>query len=300
MWKLLRRVLIGLVVVVLALAAFLFGSIVVDGLLGGGRLEALANTRIPNARGPQVQAYVARPDAPGPHPAVILIHEFWGLNDDMRAKADHLAQAGYLVVVPDVFRGSTTSWVPRAIYQVVTNPAEQVNVDLDAVYAWLAEQPDVAADRIAIAGFCFGGRASLLYSLTNPRLAATVIFYGSPITEAARLRSLPGPVLGIFGGADVSIPAENVRAFDAALTEAGVPHQISIYEDQPHAFVNSVEAITQGGAQGQAWDEMLTFLKQHLQAPSSAQRRVAPALANDAFAWVDLFRLALSHLVNAH
>jgi carboxymethylenebutenolidase len=292
--KLIRRILLGVIVVVVALVVLVVGAVVVDGVMGGARLDALTNTRLPNANGPEVRAYVARPSTPGPHPAVIMIHEFWGLRDDIVGKAEALAEEGYLVVAPDMFRGSTASWVPRAIYQVVTTPPEQINTDLDAVFAWLATQPEVQADRIGIMGFCFGGRTSLLYSLHNDRLAATVILYGSLITEAEQLKALPGPVLGIFGGADNSIPVEEVRAFESALTVAGVPNEVTIYEGQPHAFVTSIEAIRQGGVQGQAWAQVLSFFKQNLQtAPTT--RRVTPSEVMASPDWGYWLMLAYEH-----
>ncbi len=125
------------------------------------------------------------------------------------------------MVAPDTFRGSTTSWIPRAIYQVISTKPENVNADLDSVYAWLESQPEADNDRIAIAGFCYGGRTSLLYSLHNNRLAATVVFYGSPETDPDVLKNLPGPVLGIFGGADQSISVDDVNAFEEGLQNSG-------------------------------------------------------------------------------
>jgi carboxymethylenebutenolidase len=284
----------------LAIIVILAGSIVVDGLGSAGRLAAVTNITIENPAGPVMRAYVARPAGAGPYPAVIMIHEFWGLNDSIRAKADLLAESGYVVVAPDVFRGGTAAWIPRAIYQVISTPAEQVNQDLDAVFAWLTAQPDVQADRVAIAGFCFGGRTSLLFSLHNPRLAGTVVFYGSPVTDAERLKSLPGPVLGIFGGADGSIPLDDVRAFEAGLQAAGVPHQISIYDGQPHAFVDSVEAIRAGGVQGQAWAEMLTFLEATVRGETISRRPAGPARADDFYGLRNLALLAFSHLAPGH
>jgi carboxymethylenebutenolidase len=162
--KLFRRLVVGVVVAVMALAALLAGSVVVDRALSGGRLAAVTNTVIPGGAVPEIRAYVARPSSPGPHPAVIMIHEFWGLNADIRDKADLLAEEGYVVVAPDMFRGATTSWIPSAIYQVVSTPPEQITADVDEVYRWLAAQPEVRADRIGILGFCFGGRTSLQYS----------------------------------------------------------------------------------------------------------------------------------------
>jgi carboxymethylenebutenolidase len=199
------------------------------------------------------------------------------------------------VIAPDTFRGSTTGWIPRAIYQVISSRTENVNADLDSVYAWLASQPDVDMDRIAIAGFCYGGRTSLTYSLHNKQLAATVIFYGSPETDPAILKTLPGPVLGIFGGADQSIPVSQVNAFDAALTEAGVPHEIKIYDGQPHAFVQDAEGIRAGGAQGEAWSQMLAFLETNLKSRSTHRSELAFSDYQAPFAWKYYAMLVYEH-----
>jgi carboxymethylenebutenolidase len=277
--RLLRRILLWVVAIVIGTLVFLAGSVLIDTLLGRGRVDGMANTRIAGSGGPQISAYVARPSTPGPHPAVIMIHEFWGLRPDLVGKAAALAEQGYVVIAPDVFRGNSTSWVPRAIFQIITTPEQQVDDDLKAVFDWLAAQPDVQPNKIAIMGFCYGGGTALRYSLSNPKLAATAVFYGSTITDPQRLKALPGPFLGGFGGADVSIPVADVRAMEAALKQAGVPTQISIYDGQPHAFVKSIEEINQGGPQQQAWTELLAFLDQSLKTPmtrfSPAPRRSA-------------------------
>ena len=283
MWRIAKKVLLGFLAVLLVVVIVVAGLIIYEGTQGSARLEAITNTRVPNPNGPEIRAYVARPSTPGPHPAVIMIHEFFGLNDEIIGKAQALADEGYVVVAPDVFRGSTTQQIPRAIYQVVANSAEQVNTDVDSVMAWLAEQPDVQADRIGIMGFCFGGRTSLLYSLHNNQIASTVVLYGNPVTDAERLKALPGPVLGIFGEADQSIPLDNVRKFEVALNEAGVPNEITIYPGQPHAFVTSIAAIRQGGPQGEAWQQVLDFFKQTLQAQTSSSRAVTSIRADDTF-----------------
>jgi len=271
--RLLRRILtwIGIVLGVFVLA--LVGLVALDYARDNGRLNAVTNTTIPGLGGnPDVRAYVARPQGQGPYPTVIMIHEFFGLNEDIVSKADLLAESGYLVIAPDTFRGSTTSLIPRAIYQVITAKPEEINADLDAVFAWLESQPEVDPNRIAVLGFCYGGRSSLAYSLHNDRIAATVVFYGSPETDPGILAALPGPVLGIFGGADASIPLKDVNDFEKGLEAAGIPHQISIYEGQPHAFVRGAEAIKAGGAQGEAWNEMLKFLDANFRQVSSRNR----------------------------
>lgn len=294
--KILKRVLLGLLILLAGFVVFLAGSVLVDVAIGGNRLDRVTNTVLPGANGgPDVRAYVAKPEGRGPFPAVIMIHEFFGLNESIVSKADLLVKEGYLVVAPDTFRGSTTSWIPRAIYQVITTKPENINADLDSVYAWLTSQPDVDPNRIATAGFCYGGRASLVYSLHNDQLAATVIFYGSPETDPAVLKTLPGPVLGIFGGADQSIPVEEVKAFDAALSQAGVPHEIKIYDGQPHAFVHDAQGIQAGGAQGEAWSQMLAFLDANLKNKTTHQGSQATHEYNAPFTWKYYAMLVYEH-----
>jgi carboxymethylenebutenolidase len=294
--KTIKRITLGLLGLLLILALLLVGSILVDAAIGGGRLAAVTNTTIPGVNGgPDVAAYVAQPAGEGPFPAVIMIHEFYGLNESIVGKAEGLAEEGYLVVAPDTFRSSTTGWIPRAIYQVITTPSEQVNQDLDSVYAWIASQPEIDSSRTGVLGFCYGGRASLSYSLHNPGLATTVIFYGSPETDPQVLQALPGPVLGIFGGADSSIPLAEVNAFEAALDQAGVPNQISVYEGQPHAFLTSMEAIRAGGAQGQAWDQMLAFLEVHLKSGGASGQGGDGIAYSPPFAWGYYARLVYEH-----
>jgi carboxymethylenebutenolidase len=131
--------------------------------------------------------------------------------------------------------------------------------------------------------------------LHNNKLAATVIFYGSPELDPQVLKNLPGPVLGIFGGADQSISVDDVNAFDAALTEAKVQHEITIYDGQPHAFVKDVQGIEAGGAQGDAWDQMLRFLDVNLKNKSSFDPRGQAIVYSPSFPWKYYSLLAFEH-----
>lgn len=294
--RILKRIVLITVAGIVGLALLLAGSIAVDGVLGRQRINAVSNTTIPGQNGsPDVRAFVAYPEGEGPFPAVIMIHEFYGLNESIVGKAKGLAEKGYVVIAPDTFRGSTTSWIPRAIYQVITNKPEQVNQDLDAVYGWINSQPKISADRVGILGFCYGGRTSLAYSLHNNRLATTVIFYGSPETNPETLKALPGPVLGIFGGADNSIPVESVNAFKAGLNQAGIPNEIAIYEGQPHAFVTDIESIRSGGVQEQAWTQLLQFLEKNLKQGKSNPEPTKKTSYNPPFNWNYYLVLAYEH-----
>jgi carboxymethylenebutenolidase len=297
--KVLKRIIVGIGALLLGLIVLLLGSIIIDGFFSQGRLAPLTNLSIPAADGADIRAYLAKPDGAGPHPAVILIHEFYGLRPEMVGKADALAREGYVVLAPNVFRSGTTNWIPSAIYNVITADTNQIDSDVEAAYQWLVAQRDVQADRVAVMGFCFGGGTALRYSLSNNKLAGTVIFYGQPVTDPAKLKALSGPVLGIFGGADASIPVSEVEALRQGLNEAGVPHEITIYEGQPHAFVQSMEEIAKGGVQQEAWNQLLAFLQQNLQqgtgaAPAHSLTQTEAADGESYLLYI--VRLALSHL----
>lgn len=293
--KIFKRVLIWIGIILAALVLFIAASIFVDSRVNAKRLDTLVNVTIPGVNGaPDTRAYVAKPEGAGPFPVVIMIHDFYGLSEKLISKADLLAQEGYLVVAPDTYRGEATQWVPRAIYLVSNTDQTEINKDLDSVFAWLASQPDADMKRVGISGFCYGGRVSLMYSLHNNELAATVIFYGSPETNPEILKNLPGPVLGIYGDADQSIAVEEVNAFQKGLDAAGVSNQISLYAGQPHAFVVDADGIKSGGAQGKAWQEMLDFLEANLKnAPAS--RNGSPIEYSAPTDWSYYFMLAYEH-----
>lgn len=224
---------------------------------------AATNVTFSAADGTPLRAYLSAPSGAGPHPAVLMIHEWWGLNHDMALLADALAREGFLVLAVDAFRGSVARTAQQARAQVQSTPAAQISADIDAALAYLRTRSDVDSRRIASLGFCFGGTQSMLLGTRTEGLAAVVIFYGGgPITDPARLGSMVrnGRVLGIYGADDAGIPVQQVRAFEAALSSTGVPATITVYPGVGHAFVKS-STYNQGGAAQQAWQQMLAFLR---------------------------------------
>lgn len=259
-----KRVLVGLLVAALAVVAAVAVSIPVDRWLARGTVERLANATIPGPDGP-LHTYVAVPEeGEGPFPVVVMIHEFWGLDEATIGKAELLAEDGYVVVAPDLMRGRTTRWLPSAIWQTIRTPDERVRADLDAVLAAadaLAPELAVDAERLAVMGFCFGGRHALRYALERPQVRATGVFYGNVPGDAASLARLGGPVLGVFGAEDGSIPLAEVAAFEEGLAAAGVEHEVRVFDGVGHAFVTTAEAIASDPVQGEAWELLRAFLR---------------------------------------
>lgn len=260
--KTVRRILIILLAVLIALVVGVVASVPLDRAITSGRVASLTNVVYPatTAESTDVAAYRVDPEGEGPHPAVIMIHEFWGLRDDIVGKANALAERGYVVVAPDTFRGTSVNWVPSAIWNVVGTPAEEIDADLRSIVDALASDAMVDSSRIIVMGFCYGGGAALRYSLSDDRLAGTGVFYGTLITDPDRLSALPGPLLGIFGEEDAQIPMDEVLAFEQALQQADIPHALHSWPGMPHAFVGSVEEIAEGGAPAEAWETFTRWL----------------------------------------
>lgn len=262
---LLRTAQIALLIVGLLLVA-VAGVILYDSLFPAQTAADFTNLTYPGPDGVTLQAYLTKPQGDGPFPAVLLVHEFFGINQDIIQKADLLAQQGYLVLAVDAYRGNTTPLIPRAIWLVLTTPQEQIRRDIDTSFQYLTGLPDVDAARIGAVGFCFGGTQVMHLGTRNPDLAGLVIFYGNgPITDPQALGVMgqSGPVLGIYGEQDTGIPLEQVRLFEQAMNTRGIPNQVTVYPGVGHAFVH-VDTLSVPGPAQDAWNQMLAFLDQAL------------------------------------
>jgi carboxymethylenebutenolidase len=217
-----------------------------------------------------VYGYFAAPaDVFEPLPAIILIHEWWGLNDNIRAMADRLAGEGYMVLAVDLYHGSTATTPEGArqlMLDVVEDPRLAERNILDA-YKFLET---AGAPRIASLGWCFGGGWSLNAARLLPdELDATVIYYGQVTSDEDKLRPVNVPILGLFAGNDTGIKVESVEAFRAALERLRKEHEIHIYPDVGHAFANPSGRNYNASAAEDAWTRTLDFLAGHLLSDAS-------------------------------
>lgn len=266
--KWIRRILVGLLAAFVLLVAGVGGLIAYDSVFGN-KADEFANVRYPAEDGTELVGYLAQPEGTGPFPAVLMVHEWWGLNEEIVEMADKLAEEGYVVLAPDTYRGSTTRLVPRAIFLRVTVPEARVDADMQAASSYLASLEQVDSTRLGVMGFCYGGGVALRHAVQNEGVAATINLYGDTITDptefGALLRAEAGPLLGIFGERDAQIPVAEVNAFEQALATTTINHTITIYPEMPHAFVNPA-GIADGGAPAEAWQQILTFLDENLKA----------------------------------
>lgn len=216
--------------------------------------------------GQDVMGYLAYPaEAEGGLPGVLLFHEWWGLNDNIKSMADQLAAQGYAVLAADLYRGRAADRpeAARALMQETLKNKETLDSNLRQALAFLKEQ--IKATRIGTLGWCFGGTLSLNTALLLPdQVDVAVIYYGHVSGDPEQLRPLQAPVLGLFGGADPGIPVEQVRQFEATLKALGKPAEIHIYEGASHAFANPSGGNYKADAAADAWQKTLAFLAQHL------------------------------------
>lgn len=264
MLKWIGRVLLGLLIIVVVVIVGVVGFVAYDMNLAPTS-ASLTNTII-DANGTPINAYIAAPEGEGPFPAVLLIHEWWGLRPDIIEKADRIAEQGYVVMAVDAYRGQTTGAVPTALYMAITYPQETIDADMDAFFAHLQSLDTVDAERIAVMGYCFGGRQATRFAVEHaPDVAALLTYYGggqlSTEAELAPLSEHDVAVLGVFGETDAQIPLEEVAQFEDALAELDVPHTVTVYPDVGHAFVKDLDSP---GASRDAWEQGLAFLDEQL------------------------------------
>jgi len=205
-----------------------------------GALAASAGTTVSYPSGSEtLSGYLAVPDGAGKKPAIVVIHEWWGLNDWVKGRADAFAKQGYVALAVDLYRGKVASDADTAHQLMRGMPEDRAVRDMKAAVAYLRSRPDVDGTKIASIGWCMGGGYSLALALAEPTLAGTVIYYGHLVTEPTTIAGLKVPLLGNFGGKDQGIPPADVKAFEEAARKAGDSVDFKIYPDAGHAFASS-------------------------------------------------------------
>lgn len=212
-----------------------------------------------------VTGYLALPDAAGPRPAVVVIQEWWGLNNWVKEQAQKFAQQGYVALAPDLYRGKSATTPDEAHELMRGMPQDRAVRDLVAAFDYLASRPDVNKAKIGSVGWCMGGGLSLQLAIHEPKLAACAVNYGAMPTDAADIQKIQAPVLGNFGAEDHGIPPDAVHAFEKAMKAAGKTIDVKIYDGAGHAFENpNNKQGYRSDAAADAWARMLGFFGQTL------------------------------------
>ena len=230
--------------------------------LFGRDYEGIVSTQ--DVSTPELSGFLARPAAEGKYPGVVMVHEWWGLNGNIKEMAQLLASQGYLVFAIDLYgEVATTSERAGQLTGDVRNNQEAATEKLRAAASYIRGLPEFSG-KLGSIGWCFGGGQSLQWALPGEPLDATVIYYGQLTDNQSRLSAIAWPVLGIFGAEDTSIPPSSVNAFKAALDNLGVQNDITIYPGVGHAFANPSGARYAANETRDAWGKTIAFFKKTL------------------------------------
>lgn len=233
---------------------------------GGDATVEATTVQYATVDGAAVNGYFARPKDRPHAPGLIVIHEWWGLNDNIRMMADKFAGLGYQALAVDLYGGKSTDTPDGAmalVKQVGAAPQAAL-ANLEQAYTFLAEK--MKTPRVGVIGWCFGGGWSMQTALLLPdKIDATVIYYGRLVTDPAKLEPVKGPILGFFGGLDTSIPQSDIDAFQATLKKLGKSVEVHVYPDAHHAFANPSGTRYNAAAADDAWKHTVSFLNEHLE-----------------------------------
>lgn len=242
--------------VILVTMLFLFGSV----------SFAIDSRNVTYKSGDEIVSGVLYvPDGKGPFPAIIVIHEWWGLNDWVKQQANRLAEQGYVTLAVDLYRGKVAASPDEAHELSRALPEDRAMRDLKAAFQFLSSQPNVRNDRIGSIGWCMGGGYSLDLAVDEPGLAAGVVNYGHLATSPERIAQIKAPLLGIFGGKDRGIPPESVKKFEQEMKAKEKSIEVFIYPEAGHAFQNPNNKSGYRSADADdAWKKIVAFFARNL------------------------------------
>jgi carboxymethylenebutenolidase len=208
-----------------------------------------------------VRCFIVYPQVKDPAPAVLVIHEIFGLSDWARGVADQLAEAGYIAIAPDLLSGmgpggaGTSAFSGRdAVMSAVSSlPADQVTGDLNAAADYVKSQPSCNG-KLAVAGFCWGGGQSFRFACNRGDLKSAFVFYGPPLKNPDDMQKINCPVYGFYGGKDARITASVPKTADQ-MKAAGKTYEPVTYEGAGHGFMRTGEDPTPDAANKTAHDE---------------------------------------------
>jgi carboxymethylenebutenolidase len=226
----------------------------------------------------QVPIYEARPSAPGKYPVVLVVPEIFGMHEHIKDVTRRFAKEGFVSITFEPYaREGGVLHIPDmpAVRKVVdTVPDDRIMADLDAIAAYAKNHPAALPDRIGVTGFCRGGLYALLYAAHNRQLNAAVAWYGQikpekkpgirsvgPLDVAGQIKI---PILGLYGGADMGIPAADVKEMEAVLKAAGGTAEFILYPGAPHAFFADYRPSYRADAARDAWARCVAWFNKYL------------------------------------
>ena len=216
------------------------------------------------ANGGTANGYLVHPTSGGPYPGVVVIQEWWGLNDNIKEIADRIAAEGYVALAPDLYHGEVAAEPDLAQKLMMSLVQEQAVKDMNGAVAALQARSDVVSDKIGTTGFCMGGGLALLLHMSNSDVKASAPFYGVPMGDLANVSNIQGGVLGIYAGLDGFVTQEYVDQVQNALNGANVPNEIIVYADADHGFFNDTSDVFKADDAADSWDKLKAFFASNL------------------------------------
>jgi carboxymethylenebutenolidase len=212
----------------------------------------------------KTKGYLAKPQGAVKSPAVIIIHEFWGLVEHMKDIARRFAEEGYAALAVDLFDGKSASKPEEAMKIRQEFSEEKILGDLKGAIDYLKTSDFVIPNGIGSIGFCMGGWLSLSLACHSKDLAGAVIFYGRIPAQIDLIKNLSCPILGNYGGADLGITEADINRLKTALTKYRKRFDIKVYPGAPHAFFNDTRESYRPDAAKDAWKRTLAFFRETL------------------------------------
>jgi len=209
--------------------------------------------------------YLASPEGEGQFPGLIAIQEWWGLVPHIKDVAERFAKQGYITLAPDLYHGQSAAEPDEARKLAMELDRQRAVQEIAAAISYLQGLPQVSPKKIGVVGWCMGGSLTIATAAASPQVGAAVAFYGMP-ADLGIVANIRGPLLGMYGEHDHSIPPERVHQLQGALEQADVVHEIHIYPGAGHAFFNDTRPqIYNPNAAKDAWDRTLDWLRRYLQ-----------------------------------
>lgn len=251
------------------LAGVPLATILADPKLAALAAEELQQVSATTEDGRTVNAVLALPEVQEKAPGILLIHEWWGLNDQIKSMAREFAQQGFVALAVDLYDG-TVAQTPDKARSLMQAVKEDQAADTLTTWAQWLKAHDATTNEIGVVGWCFGGGWALRTAVLTPMNAA-VVYYGNVDVPVEQLTKIEGPVLGHFATKDTFINEDMVGTFKTRMEEAGRPLELYWYEAD-HAFANPTGAKYEAGAAAQSWTRTLAFLMENLRQPRGEAR----------------------------
>jgi carboxymethylenebutenolidase len=258
-----RIVLVAGIILTLLLVGGFIGVFGADTIFGPKAAD-MSNITYPGADGTTLLAYINIPPGPEMRPGIIMAPDYWGLDEQMRRLANLLSDSGYVVIVPDLYRGAASAVLPRALLLGLLTPDDRAARDLRSAHDYLISLDTVNPDAVGVIGLGFGGGAAMRYAASDARVSAVVNAYGAVITSPEALGELRGPLMGLFVARDSLVQPQQVDQLRALLDDAGIENDLILYSHLDRGFLRFPEVTVVGSSVYNAWHRIVAFLDTQL------------------------------------